>query len=344
MSGTERPLGSAFFSIAIMSSSAPLAVSATIRASIVVNQLPQALPVEDDERDSPLAALHDVIASPALSATIVSSGVHFALIILLALLHIDISKHAKPPVIAASVAKREPIRPELHKSPELKQPTAAAGPKVRAFSVPSAPQLVAFNVGNRQVMTTLPSLNDMVLRDAVRTGGAGGIDQVSFFGATSYTKRVVFVVDNSQSMKGKKFERCKEELLTAVSNLSPRQQFYVIFFSDKEHPMLEPDAPKDPLNLDTKSWESFHRWVDDLELKRGTRAKSALVKAFELEPDVIFLLTDGQFTDKTYDYLMGLEETKVKIHTIGFQARAAGAEVLQAIAKKFGGEYTDIGR
>ena len=106
--------------------------------------------------------------------------------------------------------------------------------------------------------------------------------------------------------------------------------------------MLEPKSPTDMINLDTKSWFAFHEWVEALELKRGTRAKSSLKRAFSLKPDVIFLLTDGQFTDDAESYLKDMDETKVRIHTIGFQANAKGKAVLKEIAQKFHGEFSDI--
>lgn len=329
-----------------MGTSAPYAIPVAAYSGAVVDAQP-APPLHEPEppRESPLDLLYDVFTSQALLVTGISSGVHLLLVLVLALLHFDATTTRRPPVLTASVKEREPPRPDLRDvQPVMEQPSLAAGPLVRAFTVPTAPQPVPLNVGYRPVARTLPGLNEMIFRDAVKTGGSGGIDNVSFFGSASYSKRVVFVVDNSMSMRGKKFERCKEELLTAVSNLSTRQQFYVVFFSDKEHAMLEPNSPKDAVNLDTKTWESFHNWVDELELKRGTRAKGALKKAFELKPDVIYLLTDGQFTDDAFDYLMDLGETKVRINTIGFQANDKGMEVLHNIARKFKGEYTSIRR
>ena len=38
---------------------------------------------------------------------------------------------------------------------------------------------------------SLPSLNTMILRDATTTGGAGGLDSVSFFNSTAIAKRIV---------------------------------------------------------------------------------------------------------------------------------------------------------
>ena len=80
----------------------------------------------------------------------------------------------------------------------------------------------------------------MILSDAAKTGGANGTDAVTFFDSTVVAKRIAFVVDASTSMDGGRFDRAKEELLTAVSNLNPRQRFYVYFFSDKDYPMLAP--------------------------------------------------------------------------------------------------------
>ena len=60
-----------------------------------------------------------------------------------------------------------------------------------------------------------------------------------------------------------------------------------------------------------------YRWGAG-EIRRIQQYAEELVA---LKPDVIYLLTDGQFTDDTEKYVLGLNENKVPIHTIGFKAR-----------------------
>jgi hypothetical protein len=68
-----------------------------------------------------------------------------------------------------------------------------------------------------------------------------------FFGTRSQGNRIVFVVDNSSSMKDGRLEAAVTELVRSVEALSPRQAFYVIFVSDQTYPMffpqLAPDLP-----------------------------------------------------------------------------------------------------
>ena len=77
-------------------------------------------------------------------------------------------------------------------------------------------------------------------------GGLGGSGKgaglpgkgASFFGVKSVGTRICFVVDNSGSMKGPKWNTAVTELIAAVEKLNGKQAFYILFFSDKPLPMF----------------------------------------------------------------------------------------------------------
>ncbi len=284
--------------------------------------------------------LADLFRRRELRVTTISSILHMIVIIVLALITIRAEKNRMPILVASPDVEK--VKPDLAPVPEMATPSVAVGPAVRAVAPPKAVVKAPLNVGMAVVPRTTFSLNDMILSDSTKTGGAGGADSVSFFGSSVMAQRVIFVVDNSQSMQGQRFERAKEELLTAVSNLSPRQRFYVYFFSDRDYPMLEPKSPTTMVTLDTKMWEALLGWVNKLELYGDTRAESALRKAYALKPDVIYLLTDGDFSDETFNFLMKMKYSKVRVNTIGFDVTDTGRDVLKKIAETLKGEFTEV--
>ena len=178
-------------------------------------------------------------------------------------------------------------------------------------------------------------------------GGAGRSDDLgksgkaAFFGSVSSGKRFIFVVDNSNSMKNGKFIKACEEMLESVSNLAPKQKFFVILFSDTSHIMFEPDPPSDLISVDSATWARLEKWVKEMPLSKGTNARDAMRRALAYKPDAIYLLTDGMFTDDTEKYLLGLKDTSIPINTIGFTSRK-GEETLKRIAEKHGGKYTFV--
>lgn len=273
--------------------------------------------------------------------TTVSSVLHMVLIIVLALLTIEAKK--KSAIMLTSSPDVERVRPDLIESQASEVPLVAAGPQVSAVTAPATVVHAPKNLGTVAAPKTVASLNEMILSDSAKTGGAGGLDAVSFFGSTTIAKRVIFVVDNSQSMEtGNRWQRAKEEVLTAVSNLSPQQQFYVFFFSDRDYPMLGAKAPSGMVKLDVPMWDSFTAWLNRLELYGDTMAESALRKAYAMKPDVIYLMTDGEFFDNTVEFLMKMKYSKIRVNTIGFQTSDAGREALKKIAETLKGEYTEV--
>jgi len=295
----------------------------------------------DDVDPSLGRMLIDVLQRREFAVTVASSVVHMLLILLLALFHFSTPKRA-PIQLTASVDQPAAV-PDLQISSQFEMPTVARGPLIRSAAQPVAPKFEPAPVGlNPAMPKTVAGFEAALFGDAARSGGAEGLDAVSFFNSTVTAQRIVFVVDASTSMRGDKFDRAKEELLTAVSNLNPRQRFYVYFFSDKDYAMLAPRSPSDMLPLTTPNWEALVRWVEDQGLVGDTRPQTALRKALNLKPDVIYLLTDGDFNDDTAVYLMRVSNYKVRINTIGFGVGGNSRDVLQRIARKFRGEFVEI--
>lgn len=170
---------------------------------------------------------------------------------------------------------------------------------------------------------------------------------VQFYGIEARGKSFVFIVDSSRSMIGPKFESAKQELLYAVDQLSGDQSFYVIFFDSTTRRMSfqETGAPeRQPAAATRDNVAKLGEWVASIPNGPWTNPSLAVHFALDLRPDAIFLLTDGDFTDRgaTIKLLRernrGAEGSPIPLHTICLQSRK-GEGTLKNIAKSYGGTY-----
>jgi len=165
--------------------------------------------------------------------------------------------------------------------------------------------------------------------------GPGGLDEAAatFFGTTVPGTRFVYVVDASRSMAGRRFRKARRELYRSVSNLRPDQQHYVIFFGYGTYPMYSPELCPSLVPSIPDSWKRLRRWMRrvDPNTQPATNGRAALLMALALEPDAVYLLSDGAFTDDTVPTLLMHDDNEIPIHTIAFGNEAARAD-LQRIA------------
>ena len=118
----------------------------------------------------------------------------------------------------------------------------------------------------------------------------------SFFGTKSEARDVVFVIDNTGSMAHGELETVIAEMLKTVDQLDPSQRFYVLFFSDQVYPLYFPNSRKDFVRPTLSTKRDLRQWLDTVEICTGGvwQLIQALEAAYALEPDVVYLLTDGQ--------------------------------------------------
>lgn len=185
----------------------------------------------------------------------------------------------------------------------------------------------------------------------------GGKGSAEFFGVKAGGRRFVFIVDSSNSMRGDKFQDAKEELMYAVRRLDKQQMFYVIFF-DNDALCMFSDAGKEaearPVPASIANIRKLENWLKTVENERRTDPYDAVKIALKMRPDAIFLLSDGQFTDRgqTERYLaesnviddpIDGRRPRVVVHTIGFYSKD-GEITLEAIAKAYQGSYRFVPR
>lgn len=186
---------------------------------------------------------------------------------------------------------------------------------------------------------------DSLVASSSKTGdglGKGGMGKVKFFGQATSGQKFVFVIDNSGSMKQGRFETALYELQLAVEQMQPRQSFYVLFFSDTAYPLFHPEPAPTFVPATTANKQKLAVWLKTVEMCLRTNAMEAMQKAISMQPDVIYLLGDGAFTDKTDSFLASLPSGP-QIHVMGMEVAAKNAISFKAIADKFKGTYKDVG-
>ena len=159
--------------------------------------------------------------------------------------------------------------------------------------------------------------------------------QVGFYGVRSVAQTVVYVVDCSESMAdGDRLLRAKRELRRSVANLQFPQRFMVIFYNDEPLPMpggflkSAEISQKDRLNV----------WLRTIEPDGGTDPRLAMRLALGLNPDAVFLLSDGAFPSGATEEIVQANKKKIPVHCVDLAGGRAG-DHLKRIANESGGTY-----
>jgi hypothetical protein len=177
---------------------------------------------------------------------------------------------------------------------------------------------------------------------------------VSFFGTKSQARRVVFVIDNTGSMRHGEFETVVAELLKAVNAMDPGQQFYVFFYSDQVYPLFFPQTQATCIRATPENKQLLEQWLDSVELCTGGvwELVQALEAAYKLKPDVIYLLSDGNRWDAVRaDYkIAAVERLKternplgIPIHTLGMGCKGeVDRQNLERVAEANYGIFREV--
>lgn len=175
-------------------------------------------------------------------------------------------------------------------------------------------------------------------------GGAGQGPKANFIGMSGNAHTVAYVCDASGSMMNMMFA-LKAELRKAIDPLKPIQAFNVIFFADKDRPQaLSPKGDLVMANADNK--RKAYEFLGTITTAGATNPIPGLENAFRGKPQLIYLLTDGNFPDNNA-VLSKIRELngqkKTKINTILFcdasNIEKGIVELLKQIADENGGVF-----
>ncbi len=196
----------------------------------------------------------------------------------------------------------------------------------------------------------LGPLSGLTDKQATRSGKKG--ESANFFGTRSYGSRFVFVIDCSLSMKGNRWYRAVKELDSAIDGLEKGQEFLVLLYNDRTSVMMDVRPDSAALVRSTPdNKQAYRRWLRKQRTQGGTFPSTAMYIALAMDPDAIFLLSDGELQDNTRGLLQFWNaeqrrsdgtESRIPIHTISLGGPGQGQEMMRTIAKENEGEFTWI--
>lgn len=288
------------------------------------------------------------------TAWLVSAAVHLLILVLLAGWTLTVHAPLDQVALAASNATPEESPMETF-TIETAEPASDS-----TEETPIEPEIETSPVGeldwnpSQFDVTAPPAVTGLETSGAVATlltGGpsAGGEAATAFCGVEGGGQHFVYLVDSSGSM-GSAFESARLELIRSVSMLTPDQRFYVVFFDEEPDYMRLSDPQRDEPHsvfATPENKQRLARWAMTIRMDRGRAPYEPLRFALSLRPDVIFMLSDGEFPQRIEEQLR--QENRLEnlfgdtgpisiIHTIGYHSREGEAR-MRRIAEENGGQY-----
>ena len=223
--------------------------------------------------------------------------------------------------------KRKRLKKQQSRGKLKPQPSSI----VRQFTQNPVPDVASNRLQTLKVIGVGGGGNIIGGFEGLGDGGRG------FFGTveTEIAHKIVYVVDRSGSMTDS-IDYVKFELKRSIGELGEDTAFHVIFYSSG--PPVEMPTRRLVTATDRNKQLAFE-FVDGIIPQGETDPSKALERAFAVGPELIYLLTDGEF-DKAIIGLVKRNNAgdKVTVHTIGFLYRT-GEEVLKTIAEQNNGNY-----
>ena len=198
---------------------------------------------------------------------------------------------------------------------------------------------------------TAPAASATSPRVAQVPGGSGGEGNygdgkasVRVFGVEGKGSRFIYVFDRSSSMEGTPLATAKQQLIASLDSLSSVHQFHIIFFNQQvRHSDLSGGGRRTAFATD-RTKKLATRFVGGITADGGTDRYPALRAAIQMQPDVIFFLTDADDpmpASELKDIAELNERVGATISTIEF-GRGASKQTrnfLTELARITGGQY-----
>ena len=238
----------------------------------------------------------------------------------------DAQVAGEPNDVAADDVPTETVQRPDHLTPT--QATADTPPADVTLPKSDSPSQIGIGVNQ----PTGTSISDP--REAVRSQGANrppatgtrgqGVPGTAFMGARDEGMKVIFVVDASGSMTSHNaMQVAKGALMSSLQALDERQQFLIIFYDDKPQVIhLQDHELKPTLSVASDVNKTLARQrIAGVQPGSGTDHLPPLMMALQMNPDVIFFLTDAlepPLWPKDLEKIKKLNGGRVRIHTIEF--------------------------
>ncbi len=180
--------------------------------------------------------------------------------------------------------------------------------------------------------------------------GGGPVGSLWGVGKGQRARTIVYVMDRSASM-AETFSLLQRELLRAIGSLDADQSFNVIWFNEGDATQLAEQMLSATIDNKRKAFQA----IKDIYPRGQTEPIDAIKRGLAGTPDVLFLLSDGDFAEDNKAIMRMIAKTnehqQTRINTILFlyDTVGDGERVLRAIAEKNGGTFKhvteeDVGR
>lgn len=300
-------------------------------------------------------------------AIVASLGAHAAAIFGLAMLTLSLPKARDQLGFTASASQssQEPVATfTVEPSTEItsSQPVPSDDAPVEPSVESEVSEVAIAEVASAVAASSLPAQAAVVNEGSAASLAGSQLSRsnelkVQFAGIEGGGNHFVYLVDSSNSMRN--FNEARAELLRSVDALQPDQRFYVVFYDQNPTHMRIAAADEDDASSMLATPENklvLRRWAMTIRQEKGKSPVETLRFAFGLEPDVIFLLSDGEFSAETEEVirelnqrenLFGESQLATIIHTIRYPGYSPGeatkAEAqMRRIASENGGQYRNI--
>ncbi len=300
-------------------------------------------------------------------AIVASLGAHAAALLGLAMLTLSLPKARDQLGFTASASQssQEPVATfTVEPSTEItsSQPVPSDDAPVEPSVESEVSEVAIAEVASAVAASSLPAQAAVVNEGSAANLAGSQLSlsnelKVQFAGIEGGGNHFVYLVDSSNSMRN--FNEARAELLRSVDALQPDQRFYVVFYDQNPTHMRIAAADEDDASSMLATPENklaLRRWAMTIRQEKGKSPVETLRFAFGLEPDVIFLLSDGEFSAETEEVirelnqrenLFGESQLATIIHTIRYPGYSPGeatkAETqMRRIASENGGQYRNI--
>ena len=147
-------------------------------------------------------------------------------------------------------------------------------------------------------------------------------------------KSIVFLLDKSGSMFDH-FDFVKSYLSKVIKGLNPTQSFEIIFFSEKTERWS-----RNLVRATNNSKNTAIMFMTGVTPEGQTNPKEAIKRGLSLKPQMLYILSDGEFDQKVVDYVRSINngtQINTYVYEYGFVANN-----LKQIAEQNNGIYKNI--
>lgn len=262
------------------------------------------------------------------------------------------SQTTKPSVLTTERFRFEP--PKVESQRETSVPKSVLLTSTLAFNTAVSP--ATFQDDLRQIPLKALDRNDFLHRTAPpRRADLQAIKRDAvhktthdFHGIKSTGSRLIFIIDSSKSMRSK-FDEAKSELHRSLRSLNTNQSVAVYFYDQRLYLPINQSGSQSSFPAPvTPEWiETLIRWSAARPMDAGGSPQQALTEALKAEPDIIYLLSDGEFSRDVIDRTTQMNTTvdgfgdrrrRCVIHCISYSTTSDGG-TLKQLAAQNGGSF-----